>query len=79
MNTGINGIVAEQPPVYAPHTDRARARKAAYRATRVYPGPVGELIARELLVWDQFAFRITQGGLIERLIDDVLAKHEEAA
>ena len=73
------GPYPNHPPDLADQPTRVRARKAAYLAQRVYPGPVGELISRELLAWDQFGFRIVQGGLIERLIDFVLAKHEEAA
>lgn len=31
------------------HHEKARLRAAAFRATRVYPGPIGELLSRELV------------------------------
>jgi hypothetical protein len=57
--------------------DKIRIRAAAFRATQLYPGPVGELIARELGVWEQFGYRLDQSGLIARLIDHIT--HEETS
>lgn len=59
------------PPVMSLH-EKTRLRAAAYRASRVYPGPVGELLSREILVWEEFGFRLGGGGLILRLVDQVL-------
>jgi hypothetical protein len=36
------------------HDERMRFRAAALRATQVSPGPVRELLARELLSWEEF-------------------------
>ncbi len=33
------------------HHEKMRLRAAAFRATRLYPGPVGEMISKELLTW----------------------------
>lgn len=60
-------------PVPMTHEDRARLRTAASRATRLYPGPVGELVSRELLTWDEFGYRLGGGQLVMRLIDHILA------
>lgn len=51
---------------------RARLRSAAHRATRVYPGPVGELLERELRTWAEFGFRFGSAGLLTALVDHVL-------
>ena len=40
------------------HRYRTRLRVAVFHARLVYPGPVGELIARELLSWDEFGHRL---------------------
>jgi hypothetical protein len=40
--------------------------------TRLYPGPVGELVSRELLTWEEFGYRLGGGQLIMRLVDHVL-------
>lgn len=53
----------------ANHLDRQRLREAAHHAKRRYPGPVGELIAAELLVWEGFGFRFGGAGPITRLVD----------
>jgi hypothetical protein len=37
---------------------RSRLRAASFRARLVYSGPVGELIAQELLSWDEFGHRL---------------------
>jgi hypothetical protein len=48
---------------------RMQLRTVAFRATRVYPGPVGELLCRELLDWEEFGYRFGGGALVTRLID----------
>lgn len=52
--------------------EKMRLRAAAYRATRIYPGAVGELISREILVWEEFGYRLDVGGLMMRVVDEVL-------
>lgn len=51
---------------------RARLRSAAHRVTRIYPGPVGELLERELRTWEEFGFRFGSAGLLAALVDHVL-------
>ncbi|OLT05538.1 hypothetical protein BJF90_00130 [Pseudonocardia sp. CNS-004] len=54
------------------HHEKMRLRAAALRAARLYPGPVGELVARELITRDEFGYRIGGGQLVMRLVDHVL-------
>jgi hypothetical protein len=49
-----------------------RLRAAAFRATSVYPGPVGELLSRELLLWEEFGYRLGTGGLINGVVDAIM-------
>jgi hypothetical protein len=55
------------------HHQRMRLRTAAFRATQVYPGPVGELLCRELLDWEEFGYRFGGGALVSRLTDHLLS------
>lgn len=54
------------------HHEKMRLRAAAFRATRLYPGPVGEMISRELLSWEEFGYRLGGAQLVMRLVDHVL-------
>jgi hypothetical protein len=49
-----------------------RCRSAAFRATRVYPGPVGELISRELLAYEDFGYRFGSRTIMMNLVDHVM-------
>lgn len=53
------------------HHDRMALRNAAFRATRVYPGPVGELVSRELLTWEEFGYRLGGDKLVMRLMKQI--------
>lgn len=59
-------------PTPMDHKDKMRFRAAAHKATRLYPGPVGELLSREILVWEDFGYRLGGSGLILRLVDEIL-------
>jgi hypothetical protein len=52
--------------------DKLRVRAPAFRVTRLYPGPVGEVLSRELLTWEEFGYRLGGGALVMRLVDHVL-------
>jgi hypothetical protein len=43
------------------HAEKTRAREAALRARRLYPGVVGEVLSSELLTWAEFGFRFGPG------------------
>ncbi|GAA2886594.1 hypothetical protein GCM10010472_51040 [Pseudonocardia halophobica] len=59
-------------PVPMDHHEKMRLRAAAFRVTRLYPGPVGEVLSRELLTWEEFGYRLGGGQLVMRLVDHVL-------
>jgi hypothetical protein len=59
-------------PMTIDHGSRTRLRAAAFRASLVYPGPVGELIAQELLSWDEFGHRLGGTRMIMALVEHVL-------
>lgn len=66
-----DGAPMVKPPALAPH-EQSRIRAARFRAKRLYPGPVGELIDRELGAWADFGFRLDKSGMAARLVDHIL-------
>ena len=64
--------VSRMSPVPMDHHEKMRLRAAAFRVTRLYPGPVGEMLSRELLTWEEFGYRLGGGQLVMRLVDHVL-------
>lgn len=70
-------VQAPDPPRLAPmkHAESARLRRAAFHATRVYPGPVGEVLSRELLMWEEFGYRFGGTDLVMRLVADIEKRH----
>ncbi|MGI8799721.1 MAG: hypothetical protein ACR2GE_10620 [Pseudonocardia sp.] len=54
------------------HHEKMRLRAAAHRASRLYPGPVGELLCLELLSWEEFGYRLGGEQMIMRIVDHVL-------
>jgi len=64
-NTDVNLVSMDHP-------QKVRLRDAAVRATCLYPGPVGEMLAHELLTWEEFGYRLGGHRLIMRLVDHLL-------
>lgn len=60
-------------PERADHHERMKLRAAAFRAQRVFPGAIGELLSRELLEWENFGYRLGSAGLIRRIVDQIMA------
>jgi hypothetical protein len=54
--------------------EKSRLRAAAHHARRALPGPVGDLIHRELLAHAEFGYRMWGDALIPRLAADVLSR-----
>lgn len=54
------------------HEDKMRLRAAAFRSTRLYPGLVGEVLSKEILTWEEFGYRLSNSGLIMRLVEQIL-------
>ena len=67
------------PPVYLPGagpaipppgmalTEKMALRTTAVRATKLYPGALGALVARELLAVEEFGWRFSNDSLIDRV------------
>jgi hypothetical protein len=53
------------------HDERSTLRTAAVRVRKLYPGPLGELAARELMAVDEFGWRLVNDSLIGRLRDQI--------
>ena len=54
------------------HHVRMKLRAAAFRATRVYPGAVGEMLSRELLSFEEFGLRLSRDGLMMRVVEQIM-------
>lgn len=54
------------------HHEKMRIRAAAFRVRKVYPGAAGEVLAVELLSWEEFGYRLGDNSRIRRLIDQVM-------
>lgn len=73
-------LIREMPtinrPVRMDRDEMMRLRAAAYRAPQVYPGPVGVILQRELLMWEEFGYRLGTGGgaLIYSIVEDIMTK-----
>jgi hypothetical protein len=62
------GVVPTDTPPTMEYAEKAAFRQAAFRARNVYPGPVGELIAKELLAIEEFGYRMGAEAFGRRLI-----------
>ena len=71
-------MTAPDPPGLDP-TTRSRLTVAAFRATHRYPGPAGTVLARELLAWADFGYRLGADRPLMALVDDLLASPHNAA
>lgn len=67
----LRGPQAADPPAVMAHHERSAMRNAAYRAKRLYPGPVGDLVSRELLAWEDLGYR--SAGLAAALTQNITA------
>lgn len=76
---GIRFFPPETPPIPGdpagrlPPYESTRLRAAAHHAKRAYPGPIGDLLARELTAYADFGYRFAADGLVVRLATDVLS------
>lgn len=52
--------------------DKMRLRAAAFRATKLYPGPIGSLVSREILSWEEFGIRLGPDSLVAAAVDQIL-------
>jgi hypothetical protein len=64
-------------PAAMDHDELTRLREAAVWAKRVYPGPVGELLSRELKAWEAFGYRLGSRGMIMGIVDAVMKARDQ--
>ncbi|WP_240157439.1 hypothetical protein [Pseudonocardia broussonetiae] len=75
---GIRLFPPSEPPITGdprgrlPLHEASRLRAAAHHARRAYPGPIGELLARELTAHAEFGYRFAADHLLTRLVAEVL-------
>lgn len=60
-------------PIHMDPASRARVRWAAFLAPRLYPDPVGMLLARELFAWENLGY-IGGNSQIYKLTEFLIAK-----
>lgn len=65
-------------PELAAH-DKLRARTAAHHARTRYPGPVGDLLAREISAYVDFGYRTDEASVVPRLVDDLMRPQPAAS
>jgi hypothetical protein len=65
-------VNTEGEPERLPADEQSRYGAAAECALRSYPGPVGELIHRELIAYARFGRRFARDALIPRLMTQML-------
>lgn len=65
LNAGSPAALAAREDYYV--------RAAARHAVRVFPGPIGELLARELCAHADFGLRSEDSGLLRNVAREVLA------
>ena len=53
--------------------ERSRIRAAALHGRRLYPGPLGELVHRELTAYADFGYRFAADALVPRLAAEILS------
>ncbi len=66
-------VPAEAPPPRAAYHEYSRALAAAHAARRLYPGAVGEIVAREITAYAETGYLCRNGLLMARVIADILS------
>ncbi len=54
------------------HHEKMRMRAAAFRVKRVYPGAAGEVLAQEILSWEEFGYRLGENSRVNRLVEQIM-------
>lgn len=75
----IFGIRPQDPPPKLPQDDRDALKAHADLARWLYPGPVGEWIARDLDAIAQFGYRFATPGLLAELLAELDVERDRRA
>ena len=68
------GLQRGDAPPLLQHERSPTCRAAGLHARRLYPGPLGELVFRELTAYADFGYQFAADALIPRLAAEILAK-----
>ena len=68
---------ATAPPAKLDLHEKSTVSAAAHRAKRLFPGPVGECLFRELDGFAQWGYRMDQSGLMPRLVAHIMTLEEQ--
>lgn len=71
------GWVPDTPGRLTSH-DIWRLGMASVQARARYPGPVGELVQREIWAYRDFGHRFGGGGIVERIVAELLAGQQRS-
>jgi len=62
----------DTPRSMDPH-EKLKLRTAAYRVRNLdLPPGIAELIARELMVWEEFGYRLGTSSLVRQVVDEIM-------
>lgn len=65
-------VTATDPAPYLAQHERERLKAAAYQATKLFPGPIGEFLNRELRSWEVTGLKFDTQGLLAQTIAALL-------
>lgn len=65
-------VTATDAPGKLTFPETAEVRKAAHKARKLWPGPVGDLVYRELTDYANFAFRFERFSIMQQLLQYVI-------
>lgn len=67
------------PPEPMDRNERNRYRLASTRVHRICPPPIAVIVARELMAWELFGWRLAHDAPMSKLVDYILEQTETAA
>lgn len=73
----VDPTTATAPPAKLDLHESSRINAAASAALRLFPGPIGETLHREIDFYRACGVRTDQSGLLPRLIDHLLTSVED--
>lgn len=66
-------------PTPMDYHERDRVRRAAWLSTKLYPGPVGEVLGERVMDWHELGYQLAEWGLAWRLIEFLEAEERRRA
>jgi hypothetical protein len=69
--------LATAPPPKLDLQEKSKVSAAAHRAKRLFPGPVGECLFREIDAYAQFGWRLDRDAVMARLVAHIMTLEEQ--